>query len=431
MGRLQEIQQGIRAKEAEVKEIFDRLGESDPGADDRTRLKTLYAEADELGREGADLKAEQEQRAKFYQRQGQTVEVPAGSVPVEQTHAMLKEGGRIVRNAAMRNPGKDLGTVVLEDPDFKAWLGGFKDRNISDRERIHSPKVDLKALITGASSTSAGAFVTDDVTGIVDPGTSRRPLTLRSLVTNGTTSSDTVTYVRQGAITNAAAPVAEATATSGSSGAKPESAFAFSVVSETVKTIAHWVPVTRRALGDYGQIRTMINSLLMYGLEEELEDQMVNGDGIGENFTGLNSTSNTGTQAWSTNMIETLRKARTKVRTEGRANPNGYLLNPIDWESLDLLKDNEARYYFGGPLAMGTPRLWGLPVVESEAQAVGVGWVADWNLAILWDREQANILISDSHSDFFIRNLVAMLAEMRAAFGIIRPAAFIEADLIA
>jgi hypothetical protein len=43
----------------------------------------------------------------------------------------------------------------------------------------------------------------------------------------------------------------------------------------------------------------------------------------------------------------------------------------------------------------------------------------------------ANILVSDSHSDFFIRNLVAILAEMRAAFGVLRPAAFVEIDLTA
>ena len=39
--------------------------------------------------------------------------------------------------------------------------------------------------------------------------------------------------------------------------------------------------------------------------------------------------------------------------------------------------------------------------------------------------------VSDSHSDFFIRNLVAILAELRAAFGILKPNAIIEIDLTA
>jgi len=39
--------------------------------------------------------------------------------------------------------------------------------------------------------------------------------------------------------------------------------------------------------------------------------------------------------------------------------------------------------------------------------------------------------VSDSHSDFFVRNLVAILGELRAAFAVIRPSAFVEVDLTA
>jgi HK97 family phage major capsid protein len=61
----------------------------------------------------------------------------------------------------------------------------------------------------------------------------------------------------------------------------------------------------------------------------------------------------------------------------------------------------------------------------------GYAVVADWRMAVLWDRMQTAITMSNSHSDFFVRNLVAILAEMRAAFGVIRPAAFVIADLTA
>jgi HK97 family phage major capsid protein len=105
------------------------------------------------------------------------------------------------------------------------------------------------------------------------------------------------------------------------------------------------------------------------------------------------------------------------------------LLNPIDWESIDLLRDGEDRFRGAGPFSMTPNTLWGLPVVQSEAVPQGTGWVADWRKAILWDREQANVQISDSHQDWFARNLLAILAEMRAAFGVIRPAAFVKMDL--
>ena len=80
---------------------------------------------------------------------------------------------------------------------------------------------------------------------------------------------------------------------------------------------------------------------------------------------------------------------------------------------------------------MRVQTLWGLPRVECEAVPAGTGIVGNFRMAVLWDREASSIMASDSHADFFIRNLVAILAEMRAAFGIIRPSAFVVIDLTA
>lgn len=427
MGKLQEILRDIRDKDAELSGIFDKVGDADLSGDERGRVKSLSQELETLSEQAAELKAENEFRAKHQQRQAQSREQAADTV-----EGLIQQGGDMLRQAK----AKTVGERFLADDALSVYLKGLMPTsgNLPKGMRVHSPAVEFggfKDLITGLSSTSGGALVRTDYQSDIDAGTARRPLVIRDLISTRTTGSDTISYVRRTTSTNNAAPVAEATATSGSSGVKPESAFALLEVVETVKTIAHWIPATRRALSDASQIRGMINDELIYGLDEELEDQILNGVGTGENFTGVATVGGTGTQAWSTSMIETLRKARTKVMTEGRARPTAYVLNPIDWETLDLTKDNEARYYFGGPMVMGTPRLWGLPVVECEAQPVGFGWVAAWNLAVLWDRERATILMSDSHSDFFIRNLIAILAELRAAFGILRPAAFIEADLTA
>jgi HK97 family phage major capsid protein len=75
--------------------------------------------------------------------------------------------------------------------------------------------------------------------------------------------------------------------------------------------------------------------------------------------------------------------------------------------------------------------LWGLPRVESEYVPAGTGIVADWRSAVLLDREQSSIQVSDSHADFFVRNLVAFLAELRAAFFVRRPTAFCTFDVAA
>ena len=366
----------------------------------------------------------------------------ASAIEQESARKSAAERGRLPGPAAQEakangNTAKTLGEAVVSDPEFAAWrakvspAAGHVSRNAFGNSPAFNVGAGVKTLLTGASATSAGALAYPQFLGVQDMGVSMRPLTIRDLITTGTTDTDTVEYVRVGTFTNNAAAVAEASATSGSTGEKPESALAMSVVTETVKTIAHWIPATRRALSDASQIRTYIDQFLRYGLEEKLNDQMLIGDGVGENFTGIMNTTGTTTQAWSTNILTTTRKARTAVRVTGRATPTAYVLHPTDWETIDLLQDNEARYYFGGPSVLGTPRLWGLPVVEDEGMTQGYGICADWKLAVLWDRQLTQILVSDSHSDFFIRNMVAILAELRAAFTVLRPAAFVEMDLTA
>ncbi|WP_331445859.1 phage major capsid protein [Streptomyces xanthochromogenes] len=345
------------------------------------------------------------------------------------------------------DPQTSLGEHFVKSAEYAALMGTTANGQFGAKQRVQSLPVGYKSLVTGLSDTSGGAFVNNDVRGLqVALDAFQRPLRLRDVVTPGTTTSDTVDYVRMTSTTNNAAPVAEATSSAaptapGGAGAlvnnagggyKPESALAAAKITTPVRTIAHWIPITKRALSDAAQIRTLIDAFLRYGLEEELEDQMISGDGTGENFEGLSNVSGVQAQAWDTNLLTTTRKAKTKVRLVGRSIANAYLFNPADLESIDLLQDNEARYYFGGPAGVGTAgTLWGVPVIETEAVPAGTGYVGDFRKAILWDREQASIQMTDSHADFFVRNLVAILAEMRAAFGVLQPNAFVEIDLTA
>ncbi|MFI2577704.1 phage major capsid protein [Streptomyces rochei] len=340
--------------------------------------------------------------------------------------------------------GESVGQAFVKSAAYQGLLKSANNGRFGDRQRIQSDPFGAKALVTGVSDTSAGALVVNDNIGLqVGLDAFKRPLNLLDIITKGNTTSDAIEYVRVTSITNNAAPVPEATSSAaptapGGAGAlvnnagggyKPESGLALAKISTTVKTIAHWLPATKRALADAGQVRTLIDEFLRYGLAEELEDQVMNGDGTGENFEGINTVSGTQSQAYDTDILTTLRKAKTKVRTVGRSRATAYVMNPADWEKVDLLQDNEARYYFGGPAREGQPTVWGLPVVESEAVVEGAPWVGAWNKAVLWRREQATITATDSHADFFIRNLVAILGEERDGFGVLQPNAFVEIDI--
>lgn len=330
---------------------------------------------------------------------------------------------------------KSLGYEFANSKEYQEWFkqiapSGELNENMAINNSF--PAFDAKALITGVSATSAGAMVRRDYASLVD--FPFRPLALRDVVTVGRTGSDLIEFPRVVSYTSNAAPVAEATTVPTSfaqagNGLKPESSMVLEKVTAAVKTIAHWIPVTNRALSDAAQIETLINNFLDTGLEIALETEMIQGNGTGEHFLGLDNTPNITLQAFDTDMLVTTRKALTKVQVIGRARATAFVLNPYDWESIDLTQDAEDRFYFGGPMVLGQKRLWGQPVVESEAVFQGTFYTGDMKQAILWDRERATIRMSDSPYDMFLRNMKAILAELRAAFGVFRPPAIVRGDL--
>lgn len=346
----------------------------------------------------------------------------------------------------VRERAKSLGLQVTDSVEFKSMMKAFArdggGYHIPDRAKIGSDPVRVKGLFTGTSSTSAGAFVVNERTDIVET-LGRKELKIRDLVSVRSTTSDVVEYVAQTSHTNAAAVVAEASSSAaptapGSAGAlvldanggyKPEGSWAYEVRSTEVKTIAEWVPATRRALADVAQLEGLINDELALDVKETEESQILNGNGSGQNFTGINSTSGVQTQTFSTSLFDSVRKGITKLRTVGRVNPSAVVVNPADAETIDLSKDANNQYYYGGPFAISNRTLWGLPVVESETQAAGTALVGDFSKAVIWDREQTTITMTDSHADFFIRNMIAILAEERLAFAVTRPTAFVKVAL--
>lgn len=431
--KLADLQKAAQAEVKRAREVAEKAqGESREMTDDE---RGVY---DEAMRKGADL-LEQIKVAKrdlevLEAAKGLAAEI--GEPAVEDVDA---QGQLPVRERV-----KSLGLQVVESAAFKAALAPFKGGHVPERTRFQTDPIGIKGLFVGGSDTSAGAFVVPEQTGIVEM-LGRRPLTIRNLVSVRRTGSDAVEYVEQTSHTNAAAVVPEATSAAaptapGTAGAlvlnpnggyKPEGSWAFVRKTAVVKTIAEWVPATKRALADVAALEGLINDELRADVAEAEEGQILNGSGSGENFTGINNWSGVQTQAFDTDLFTSVRKAITKARTVGRVNPNGIVVNPADAEAIDLAKDANERYYFGGPQAITQRTLWGLPVIESESQAAGEALVGDFAKAVLWDREETTVTITDSHADFFIRNLVAILAEERLAFAVTRPAAFVKTDIAA
>jgi len=324
----------------------------------------------------------------------------------------------------------------VEYPGMSSLLG-FRSATARLRSGAALTPSRFRALIT-SDDASAGDLVRPDYRGLLEPGLIR-PLTVRDLVTVIPVTTDAIEYVKENSRVSAAAPVAEATQlahTGDETATKPEGGLTFTIVTDTVKTIAEWVPATKRILADAPALRAYIDQYLTDDLAIELEDQMISGSGGGEDFTGIlnnQDIQSAGPPAGTANALDALRTARRLVVVNARTFPTAILLNPSDTEYIDVLKwggNTPSGYVGGGPYTgpnMTTP-LWGMRTIESEAVPAGTALVGDFRRAVLFDREAVTISVGTAGDDF-IRNIVRVLAELRAGFGVIRPKAFCAVDL--
>jgi HK97 family phage major capsid protein len=285
-----------------------------------------------------------------------------------------------------------------------------------------------KALVYSGTGVG-GSLVANDVRpGFLNILT--RELVVMDLIPRTATESDTIEYVREDTYTNNAAFTAEATATTGTSGVKPESALAFSTQTSPVKTLAHWIPVTNRMLSDAPALRGIINGRLLLGLDLALETQVLSGDGTGENLTGILNQAGINIQGMGAdNPADALYKGRTQVMVTGLARPAAYVLHPNDWQAIRLMRENAATgtlggYLMGPPSVAGPATLWGLPVIESLGISENTGLVGDFAMGCtLFDREDSQLRVG-TINDQFVRNMQTILAELRCAFVCWRPSAF-------
>lgn len=429
-----EIEALIRQKLEGVKSIAQTVegAARDFTEEERGQITQVLNDVDKLQGQLKELK----EGDAFKERVTESLKGAEGAKTAEEINQKALEGA--VAGKALGAPGSrpvSIGEQFVKSQVYENFLKQFPT-GIPDQVTVQtSPYVvgGFKDLVTSASLTG---LIQPDVRGLQDPIWGRE-LSLRDVLTIGQTGSDIVEYARLLSATNAAAPVPEASTfadvggevTAGEGGVKPFSTMSFERVVVPVRNIAHLVATTRRALSDAGQLITLIDNFLRWGLGEEVEDQVMSGDGSGENFTGILETSGTLAQPWDGTLVRTIRKAITRTRVVGRARPTAVGMSPATDERLDLLQDKVGRFYGAGPFGTGPSTIWGLPRFVSEVIPDDAVIVADWRQAVLWDREQTSIVMTEAHKDWFGRNLVAVRGELRAAFGILRPSAFTIIDV--
>lgn len=292
-----------------------------------------------------------------------------------------------------------------------------------------SASLMIKADITSGTVDAAGnvgaAIAPNRLPGVL--ALPQRKLTVRDLLSPGQTDSPNILYVQETGFTNNAAPVAEG-------GLKPQSDLKLTDKNISTKVIAHWFRASKQILSDFSQVRSLIDERLIYGLKLVEENQILNGDGTGENLEGIIPQATAYavpaglTSPVPVTGIDVLRIAMLQAAL-AEYPATGHVLHPIDWASIELLKDTEGRYVIGNPQGSLNPTLWNLPVVETQAISVGKFLTGAFKLgAQIFDQWTSRIEVGFQNDDF-VRNKVTILGEERLALAVYRPEGFIYGNV--
>lgn len=328
---------------------------------------------------------------------------------------------KLVRATGERTKAKSIGEQVTDSDAVKALMGTKRGRaNVSI-------KAIISALTTDADG-SAGDLIVPQRVGMVDL-VARRRLAVRDLITPGRTSANAITYPTLKTFTNNAASVTETAGT-----AKAQSEIKFDIVTSAVTTIAHWIPATKQILDDVPMLQSIINEILLYGLKYVEDNQLLNGGGTGTDLNGIYTQATaysapiTPSAAGDLTKIDVLRLAMLQASL-AELPATGIVMHPSDWADIELTKTTDGAYLFANPQNSVNARLWGLPVVETQAMTIDKFLVGAFRGgAQVFDREDANIEISTEHDDYFTRNLVAIRCEERLALAVYNALAFTKGD---
>lgn len=239
-----------------------------------------------------------------------------------------------------------------------------------------------------------------------------------------TTETNSINWSNQTARSTAATGVSEATNSTGTSGTKPEATITFERKTATIETIAVTAAVTEQELADANQIAAIINQDLMDDLRIQLASQMLTGSGSTPILTGVLSAGiqTVGNSTSVGNVLDNMLRAQTVIATANEGQPDGYVLNVLDWEPMRIEKSTGDGNYFGGsPFVPALPFLWNLPVALTNQLTANTGLVGNFRRACrLYEREGITLRTGWVNDDF-ARNILRIRAEFRAAFVTRRP----------
>lgn len=300
-----------------------------------------------------------------------------------------------------------LGEMVVKSDAYTQFNSGSAD----------ALKFQANTIIgeDGSGNPSDVLVAPERVDGIIIGG--RRQLRIADILPQGNTSQNNVQYTRELTASMQAAETGEALAL-------PESSITFESADAPVRLIGHHISVTEQVIDDAPMLKSYLDTTMRYGVDLQVDKQILNGAGTGVTLKGLTHADNHAafTPTASETALDGVNRA-VEAAFLAEFPPNAIIMNPQDWFAITRLKDGQDKYIIGNPQSAALPVLWGLPVVISASCTAGKFATGAFDIAAqVWTRKGVMVELFRENKDNAEKNLLTLRAQCRKALTVYRPA---------
>lgn len=364
----------------------------------------------DTGFKSVETKLEAQLAASIEKYEGQVKESGKAATEVKaEVKALSEKFESAMDEIAMKLNGVDVsqpaqlsaGAEFVKSEQYKQLLAGNTQR----------ARLEVKNTIVSDGDTTFPFQKPGVITGDF------APLTIRQVLRSIPVTSNMVNSLREDAWTNSAAEVSQGAT-------KPESDLTFEQYNVPITTVAHWIKVSNQLLADAPAIVSYIDLRARDGLAQRIDAQLLNGNGVSPNLSGLTDSGNftAYTPTSSDLIVDAINRAKYQLWATGNM-PDTVIVNPADWGNMEREREGagSGAYLYGAPGAVASANPFGVQVVLSNFMDTGKFLIGALNTsAVLYNRSGAVVEMGYINEDF-TKNLVTIRVEERLGLGVERP----------
>ena len=289
---------------------------------------------------------------------------------------------------------KNLEAKSNENLTFKGGL--LKSINDGAIENIvkgnsRSASFTVKADMTTGADFTGEVIPADRVAGYkFDP---TRPVHIRQLIPQGSTSSDVIRFVKESGYSNGSATAAEGSTLA-------QSDFDFTASDSNVRKIGTYFRISEEMLADTPQLTSYISARAPEKLLNVEDNQVLSGNGTAPNLSGIITDAadfdvSSGGAFYQS--VEAANEFDVLVASLNQLALSNYqasyiLLHPTDFHKILLLKDSQNNYLKDQVYSGLQPNFMGVPVIINNAISAGSFLCGNFNVGTqLWIRDNVNV----------------------------------------